>query len=118
MYFRREPFSLASFDRFVGQEWPSNIIRAKGVCYFSENTDMSYLFEQAGVQKQLTEAGQWYATAPAEDLEALMAREPGLVNDWDPVYGDRMQKIVFIGRNLDRADIDRRLDACLRKQPQ
>lgn len=118
VYFRREPFSLASFDRFVGQEWPSNIIRAKGVCYFSENTDMSYLFEQAGVQKQLTEAGQWYATAPAEDLEAIMAREPGLVNDWDPVYGDRMQKIVFIGRNLDRADIDRRLDACLRKQPQ
>ncbi|MBD5269767.1 MAG: GTP-binding protein [Bacteroides sp.] len=94
-------------------DWPKNVIRAKGVVYFSHNRDMSVLFEQAGVQKKLTEAGYWYATAPEEDLKVLMAREPGLERDWDEKYGDRMEKIVFIGRNLDREAIAAALDACL-----
>lgn len=74
---------------------------------------MSYLFEQAGSQKKLTEAGKWYATAPADELMAIMAREPGLMRDWDDEYGDRMQKIVFIGREMDRASITAALDSCL-----
>lgn len=113
VYYRRRPLSLNKFDRFVAKKWPRNIIRSKGVCYFSENPDMSYLFEQAGSQKQLTEAGQWYATAPAEELQDLMVREPGLMRDWDEQYGDRMQKIVFIGQNLDKHAITEMLDDCL-----
>ena len=74
---------------------------------------MSYLFEQAGRQKSLKEAGRWYATAPEEDLEVLLARDPGLMRDWDPEYGDRMQKLVFIGQKMDRAAITAQLDACL-----
>lgn len=97
----------------MATKWPRNIIRAKGVMYFSHNNDMSLLFEQAGVQKKVTEAGYWYATAPEEELLMLMQREPGLRRDWDPVYGDRMVKIVFIGRNLDRATLTKELDACL-----
>ena len=112
VYYRREPFDINKFDRFVGQKWPSSVIRAKGICYFADQTDMSYLFEQAGVQKKLTEAGKWYATAPQDELEQLMAREPGLMKDWDPVYGDRMQKIVFIGKNMDRGEITTLLDEC------
>ena len=115
VYYRRDPFDINKFDWFVGKKWPASIIRAKGICYFSDQTDMSYLFEQAGVQKKLTEAGQWYATAPQEELEQLMAREPGLMKDWDPVYGDRMQKIVFIGKNMDREEITRLLDSCTEK---
>lgn len=115
VYYRREPFDINKFDWFVGKNWSPNIIRAKGVCYFSDQKDMSYLFEQAGVQKKLTEAGKWYATAPQEELEELLAREPGLMNDWDPVYGDRMQKIVFIGKNMNRTEIERLLDDCLVK---
>lgn len=95
------------------KRWPSSIIRAKGVCYFKENPDMSYLFESAGRRQQLKEAGRWYATAPEEDLELLLAREPGLMRDWDPEYGDRMQKIVFIGRDMDREAITKALDDCL-----
>lgn len=113
VYYRRRPFDLNRFDWFVGKHWPASVIRAKGVCYFSDNTDMSYLFEQAGVQKKLTEAGQWYATAPEEELRRMMATEPGLVRDWDEEYGDRMQKIVFIGRKMDREEITRLLDSCL-----
>lgn len=113
VYFRRRPLNLEKFDRFVAQGWPKNVIRSKGVCYFSAQPNMSYLFEQAGSQKQITEAGLWYATAPQEEIEAMMAREPALVRDWDVEYGDRMQKLVFIGQHLDRDAITEALDACL-----
>lgn len=113
VYYRRPAFNIHKLDHFIATKWPRNIIRAKGVCYFSHNRDMSYLFEQAGVQKQLTEAGLWYATAPEEDLIQLMQQEPGLMRDWDEQYGDRMQKIVFIGQQLDREQLAHDLDECL-----
>lgn len=113
VYYRRPAFDIHKFDRFVNTKWPRNIIRAKGVCYFSNNRDMSFLFEQAGVQKKLTEAGLWYATASEEDLIQLMKQEPGLLNDWDEKYGDRMEKIVFIGQNIDKESLIRELDNCL-----
>lgn len=113
VYYRRRPFDLNKFDWFVAKKWPKNVIRAKGICYFSDDTDMSYLFEQAGVQKKLTEAGQWYATAPEDELQRMLATEPGLAKDWDPEYGDRMEKLVFIGQNLDKKAITDALDACL-----
>lgn len=113
VYFNRRPLDLAKFDRFVATQWPKEVIRTKGVIYFSNNTDMSYLFEQAGVQKKLTEAGLWFATAPAEELERMMAMEPQLRRDWDETYGDRMLKVVFIGQHLDKAALTAALDACL-----
>ena len=113
VYYRRPAFDIHKFDHFIATRWSRNIIRAKGVCYFSHNRDMSYLFEQAGAQKQLTEAGLWYATAPEEDLIELMRQEPGLMRDWDDKYGDRMQKIVFIGQHMDKEQIIRDLDECL-----
>ena len=113
VYYRRPAFDIHKFDRFVSTQWSRNIIRAKGVCYFSNNRDMSFLFEQAGVQKKLKEAGLWYATAPEEELIEVMRQEPGLLRDWDDKYGDRMQKIVFIGRHLDKEELIRELDECL-----
>lgn len=113
VYFRRRPFNFEKFDRFVNLDWPKNVIRAKGVLYFSQNRDMSILFEQAGVQKSIKEAGYWYATAPKEELMVMMEREPGLRRDWDEKYGDRMDKIVFIGRDLDSEALTASLDACL-----
>lgn len=113
VYYRRPAFDIHKFDHFVATKWPRSIIRAKGVCYFSHNRDMSFLFEQAGVQKKITEAGQWYATAPEEDLIELMRQEPGLLRDWDEKYGDRMQKIVFIGQHIDKEQLIHDLDECL-----
>ena len=97
----------------MATQWPSNVIRAKGICYFAHNRDMSILFEQAGKQKQISQAGLWYATAPEEDLIQLMKQEPGLMRDWDKQYGDRMIKIVFIGQHLDKETLTKQLDACL-----
>lgn len=113
VYYRRKAFDLNKFDWFVGKHWPGNIIRAKGVVYFSNNPDMSYLFEQAGVQKKLSESGYWCATAPADELQMMMARDPQLRRDWDDEYGDRMIKLVLIGQNLDRQALTEALDDCL-----
>ncbi len=113
VYYRRPAFNLQKLDHFIATRWPENIIRSKGICYFSDNRDMSYLFEQAGVQKKLTESGQWYAAAPKEYLMELIKREPDLQRDWDEKYGDRMQKIVFIGQHLDKEKLGHDLDECL-----
>ena len=113
VYYRRPALDLNRFDDFIARKWPKSVIRAKGICYFSENTDMSYMFEQAGKQKILREAGQWYATAPEEDRLELMRQDPNFYKDWDEKYGDRMQKIVFIGQNMDREQIISDLDQCL-----
>ncbi len=113
VYFRRPAFDLNKFDHLAARNWPAGIIRSKGICYFSNNPDMSYLFESAGKQKQLREAGMWFATAPEEEFEELVAQDPGILKDWDEDYGDRMIKIVFIGQHLDKAAITKALDSCL-----
>jgi G3E family GTPase len=113
VYYRRKAFKISEFNKFLSKKRPKSIIRAKGVCYIKEYRDMSYLYEQAGVQQKLTEAGLWYATAPQEDLVQLMQEDPSFMRDWDPEYGDRMVKIVFIGQNMDKESLTRELDDCL-----
>ena len=114
VYYRRRPFDLGLFDEFVARKWPKGIIRAKGICYFHDERDTCYVFEQAGKQVSIRNAGQWYATMPKSELEQLMESNPGLCQDWDEQYGDRMQKLVFIGQHLDKELIAKELDACLR----
>lgn len=110
VYFRREPLDINRFDNFIAKHWPHNIIRAKGICYFSSEPDNCYLFEQAGSQVSLRNIGQWFATMPPRDLARLMEKDANLRRDWDDVYGDRMQKIVFIGQHLDKEEIARMMD--------
>lgn len=113
VYYRRPAFNLENFDHFVATKWPKNVIRAKGVCYFTDEPDMCYLFEQAGQQKTIRQAGKFYATMPENELQRMLDTDPTLRCDWDETYGDRMQKIVFIGQNLDKEEITRLLDECL-----
>ena len=113
VYYRRQPMDLGLFDEFVARKWPKNVIRAKGICYFDDEMENCYLFEQAGKQVSIKNAGRWYATMPKAELQDLLKREPGLSQDWDEKYGDRMQKIVFIGQNLDKSFIKSELDKCL-----
>jgi len=116
VYYRREPMDLVNFDQFIARFWPKNIIRAKGICYFNDEYDMCYIFEQAGKQMSLKKAGLWYATMPKDELERLLAQDPGVRRDWNDKYGDRMQKIVFIGQKLDKKALAEALDKCLVKQ--
>ena len=113
VYYARRPFELGLFDEFVARKWPKGIIRAKGICYFRDEQETCYVFEQAGKQVSIRNAGQWYATMPKAELEQMMAQNPGLRRDWDEQYGDRMQKLVFIGQHLDKELIAKELDSCL-----
>ena len=113
VYYARRPLNLGLFDEFVARKWPKSIIRAKGICYFKGEEDVCYVFEQAGRQVSLRNAGQWYATMPKDELENLMVMNPQLRKDWDAEYGDRMQKLVFIGQHLDKEQITKDLDFCL-----
>jgi G3E family GTPase len=110
---RRKPMILGDFDEFVSTKWPKGVVRAKGMCYFDDEKETCYLFEQSGKQFNITNAGQWYATMPEEELKDFLVKNPDVKKDWDPEVGDRMQKIVFIGQNLDREAIEKELDSCL-----
>ena len=113
VYYARRPFELGLFDEFVARKWPKGIIRAKGICYFRDEQETCYVFEQAGKQVSIRNAGQWYATMPKAELEQFMEENPGLRRDWDEQYGDRMQKLVFIGQHLDKELIAKELNNCL-----
>lgn len=110
---RRKPMNLGDFDEFVSTKWPKGVIRAKGMCYFDDEKETCYLFEQSGKQFNITNAGQWYATMPEDELKTFLEQNPDVKKDWDPEVGDRMQKIVFIGQHLDRKAIEAELDKCL-----
>lgn len=113
VYYSRKPFDLGLFDEFVARKWPRDVVRAKGICYFADEKDMCYVFEQAGKQKTIKQAGQWLATMPKDQLDELLAREEQLRKEWDPEVGDRMIKIVFIGQHLPKEAICAELDKCL-----
>ena len=113
VYVARRPMDIARFDEFVARRWPKCIIRAKGMCYFADEQNICYVFEQAGKQVNLRNAGQWYATMPADEFQQFVEQNPDVLRDWDDIYGDRMQKLVFIGQHLDKKLIKTELDACL-----
>ena len=113
VYTRRPALDLNKFDHMVATRWPKEIIRAKGLCYFSNDIDKCYLFEQAGKQKSIRDAGLWFATMEPDELQEMMERDRKLRADWDPEYGDRMQKIVFIGQHLDKQGLEKLMDSCL-----
>ena len=113
VYYARKPFDINFFDDFVARQWPEQVIRCKGLCYFSNEKDVCYVFEQAGKQVNLRNAGQWYATMPQFQLREFLKNNPKIKKDWKEPYGDRMQKLVFIGQNLDKEAITRTLDKCL-----
>ena len=112
-YESRPALDINKFDHMVARRWPDSVIRSKGLCYFSEDPDKCFLFETAGRQKTLRNAGLWYAAMPEDELQEMMARDAKLRRDWDPDYGDRMNKIVFIGQHLDTDLIESLMDSCL-----
>lgn len=110
---RRKPLDMNKFDYIVAKKWPKSVVRCKGLCYFKGEEDFCYVFEQAGKQVQMRNAGQWYATMPADELEKFKQQNPAILRDWDDQYGDRMQKLVFIGQHMDSEQIEKDLDYCL-----
>ena len=110
VYFRREPFDRLKFEDWANKDFGKSIIRTKGLVYFTNDNRMSYVYEQAGRQKVLTENGPWYATLPRYQIEQMLLYDEKFRHDWDEKYGDRMIKLVFIGQHLDKKKIKSELD--------
>lgn len=112
VYYRRAPFNKEKFNDFA-TNFPKSVVRCKGVLWFEDEPEDSYIFEQAGKQIQAFPAGQWVAAMPAHEQKKIIAENPDIKNDWDSKYGDRVIKLVFIGQKMDRAEIYRILDNCI-----
>ena len=110
VYYRREPMNRKKFYDYAGKAWPKKIIRVKGITYFDDDKDMSYMFEQAGTLKNIGEAGLWLAAESPKLQKEVLAANPDLQKDWDPFYGDRMVKLVFIGKGISKEEISKELD--------
>ena len=113
VYYRRKPFNLDKIRNWANERFPANVIRCKGIIWLSADNDMSFVFEQAGKQVQVYENGRWLASAPKKQLEQFIKEDPSIMKDWDEKAGDRMIKLVFIGRNLDKEAISAELDKLL-----
>lgn len=113
VYQNVKPFDKAKFEEFVFKKWPKEVIRAKGLFWIIENPNTAYIFEQSGKQKVATDDGDWIAAFPEKDRKEILAMNPDIAADWHPVYGDRINKLVFIGRKMDKEGIIRALDACV-----
>ena len=114
VYYRRKPFNRQKLDEYASR-WPRNIIRSKGVIWFSDEEDMAYVLETSGRQIQAGYSGNWLASCPPAEQKRVLAEEPEMKKDWDEKVGDRMIKLVVIGRHLDRNQIEADLDKCLDK---
>ncbi len=109
IYTRRRPFNRSSLRKFV-KNWPQNIIRSKGVCWFSDEPDMAYLFETSGRQLYCTPYGKWIACAPSAEQKKIIAANPGVLKDWDPEVGDRIIRLCVIGRDMNKNTLEEALD--------
>ena len=114
VYQNVKPFNKEKFESYIFSEWPKEIIRCKGLFWVSEAPNTAYIFEQSGKQKYATDDGDWIAAFPEEDRKEILAMNPDIAAAWHPVYGDRVNKLVFIGRKMDKAGIIKSLDACIK----
>lgn len=113
VYQNVKPFSKQKFEEFVFAKWPDEVIRAKGLFWIKEDPDTAYIFEQSGRQKTATDDGKWIACFPEKERNQILQMNPDIAAAWDPVYGDRINKIVFIGRDMDKSAIIKALDSCI-----
>ncbi len=113
VYQNVKPFSKEKFEKFVFENWPKEVIRAKGLFWIIENPNTAYIFEQSGRQKVATDDGDWIAAFPEDERKEILALNPDILETWHPVYGDRINKLVFIGRGMDKEAIICALDACI-----
>lgn len=113
VYQNVKPFSKQKFEEFVFAKWPKEVIRAKGLFWIADDPQTAYIFEQSGKQKTATDDGKWIAAFPEYERKQILQMNPDIAEAWHPVYGDRVNKLVFIGRNMDKDAIIKTLDDCI-----
>lgn len=112
VYYRRRPFNREKLEAYAAK-WPRTIIRCKGMIWFSDESEMSYVFETSGRQISAGAAGLWLATCSEREIKKVLEKEPSLKKDWDEKVGDRMIKLCIIGCKMDKDAIIKDLDSLL-----
>ncbi|KIL40588.1 cobalamin biosynthesis protein CobW [Gordoniibacillus kamchatkensis] len=112
VYERKRPFHPERLMAWM-EDWPAEIVRAKGTVWLASRSDMAQSFSQAGPSIQFGPAGYWVAVLPEQEKQQTLLENPELAAVWDPKFGDRINKIVFIGIDMDRPQLIASLDACL-----
>ena len=111
VYYRRKPFDNPAFIEWVKASPKHRIIRAKGICYFTDDEKNVYIYESAGRQRSLTCTGKWLSDCISkQQIENLRKTDPNFAHDYDEQYKEKMIKLVFIGQNLDEEAIRSELD--------
>lgn len=113
VYYRRSPLNRKMFYEWLDTKWDKSIIRSKGVVYFTDEMDTAYMVESAGNSKNLVSTGPWVGAMPEKEQQMILLTNPDIKEIWDEKYQDRMNKIVFIGKNLDKEAIIAKLDSFL-----
>ena len=116
LYEEKKPFDYDKFMAFLENDYPEEIIRAKGYVWFYDDDIHVQLFEQAGRNASVTIVSNWLAAFGEKEREREIRENPEILEDWDEKYGDRLYQIVFIGKNLDRDQIISRLQICLHEK--
>lgn len=116
LYEEKKPFDYDKFMAFLENDYPEEIIRAKGYVWFYDDDIHVQLFEQAGRNASVTIVSNWLAAFGEKEREREIRENPEILEDWDEKYGDRLNQIVFIGKNLDRDQIISRLQICLHEK--
>jgi G3E family GTPase len=112
VYRRRRPFHPERWMKWL-EDWPVEVVRAKGFFWLASRNDIAGLLSQAGPSISIEAAGEWVAVYPEEEREAIFKEEPELLEKWDSTFGDRMTEIVMIGVDMNREAIEQSLDQCL-----
>ena len=112
VYRRRKPFHPVRFKTWL-DNWPGEIVRAKGFFWLASRNDMAGLISQAGASIMIQGAGEWVASYSEEEKRQTFEEEPELLERWDETFGDRMTELVFIGIEMEQKQIERSLDTCL-----
>ena len=110
----KRPFNRESFNRLI-EDYPEVLIRTKGYIWFSDDWKHVQLFEQAGRNASITELSEWVSAWPKEELDKVVSDFPDIKDDWDEIYGDRLNQVVFIGKGYEKAEIVKLLYDCIEK---
>ena len=116
VYEEKKPFDYDKFMSFLENDYPENIIRAKGYIWFRDDDVHVQLFEQAGRNASVTIVSNWLAAFGENERKSELQKHPEIMEDWDEQYGDRINQVVFIGKNLNKEQIITRLQECIYKE--
>ena len=116
VYRTKKPFDAVRFWKYVQEKFPHNIIRSKGLFWITSRPGQALIWGQAGGSLRTDSAGVWWASMSFDErfqYAGFIDNQKEIESDWDTIFGDRKNEIVFIGQDLDEALITSDLDSCL-----